>query len=722
MKTIAAILALAASVALGQTGAVRGRVLDRRTGEPVPGVNVVLEGTLRGTTTAPSGEYAFDRVSPGMYALAFSIVGYQRETRPDVIIVAGETAVITITLQAVAIQTEPVVVTSSRREQSLQESPVSVSLLDASSIAYRNSVTLDDALRYVSGVNMTDWQVNIRGSSGYSRGAGSRVLMLVDGIPLLTGDTGELNYETIPTGQVERIEVVKGASSALYGSSALGGVINVITKRIPDDPETHIRMYGGFTNRPSYMQWDWGGGTRFLDGEAVSFSRHFGDVGMRLFVSRMADDGYRQNDYKRRFNGALNMRYAISSYDDLGMTFNILDQKRGNFIYWKDLTHALIPPDNQQGGTVHSTRFYLNGMYNHIVSGSLFTTAKVMWFRNHFSDMGGSTVDNSMSDVLFGEAQLTWAFTRNQILSVGTTGHLDNVDSDIFGTRSGWGGAFYTQDELQLTDALRLTLGARFDIQNVDSLETSNQLNPKIAFLVTPIPGTTLRASYGRGFRSPTVAEAFTSTTAAGIQVVPNPSLKPERSHGFEIGANQLIGETALVDVAIFQTEYSNLIESGFNAQGKGQFSNVTEARIRGVEVSTNIGLFSRALFIDLSYTYIYPRDLTASDILKYRPRHLLYASAIVRAGDFTGGLDLRCISRVERIDQEFVNLGIVKDGDQRVAVYVTDLRLGYDFVASGIPLTASFNINNIFQYNYVELIGNMAPPRSYVLTLDVRL
>ena len=722
MNKLFLLIVLITEITLGQTGAVNGRAVDKRTGEPLPGVNVLLQGTLRGTATTPNGEYSFAHVAPGTYALAFSCVGYQREMRPGVVVEAGKTAVVNAQLTAVPIQTEPVIVTASRREQSFQESPVSVSMLDASRIAYRNSVTIDDALRYVPGVNMTDWQVNVRGSSGYSRGAGSRVLMLLDGIPFLTGDTGELNFETIPAGQVERVEVVKGASSALYGSSALGGVINVITKRIPEDPETHLRVYGGMYGAPSYAQWDWGGGRRFLDGEALSHSQRFGDVRLRLFLSRMGDDGYRQNDSKRRYNAALNLHYEISSFDDLALTINVLDQQRANFIYWRGLTHALMPPDDQLGSTVHSTRFFVNGIYNHTVSSSLFFAAKTLWFRNRFSDAGGSINDNSRSDVFFGEVQGTWAFLENQILTFGVTGNLDGVDSDLFGKRSGRGGAWYVQDELQVSDLIRLTFGARFDVQKVDSLETGGQFNPKAAVVVTPAAGTVLRASYGRGFRSPTVAEAFTSTTAAGLEIIPNPSLKPERSNGFEVGLSQLLGESALVDLALFRTDYSNLIESGFTPQGKGQFNNVTEARISGAELSTSLGLLSKTLFLDFSYTYIYPRDVTRSDLLKYRPRHLFYASGLLHAGDVTFGIDLRCISRVERIDEEFVNLGIIKDGDQRVSIYVTDLRLAYTFGSAEMPLTASLNVNNVFQYNYVELIGNMAPPRSYVLTIDAKL
>ena len=105
--------------------------------------------------------------------------------------------------------------------------------------------------------NMNSTQMNIRGSSGYSRGVGSRVLFLIDGIPILTGDTREVSYDVIPTYLIERVEIVKGAGSALYGSSALGGVVNMMTKEIDQLPHYYLKMYGGLHSQTAYPQWNW---------------------------------------------------------------------------------------------------------------------------------------------------------------------------------------------------------------------------------------------------------------------------------------------------------------------------------------------------------------------------------------------------------------------------------------------------------------------------------
>lgn len=722
MKFLVATFLLLAQLSLAQPGTLKGSVTQKNTGEPLAGVNVVLQGTTRGLATTVSGEFQFSDLRPGVYGLALSLVGFQREVRSDISVRDGETVNIEVQMSPVPIQGEPIIVTASKREQSAQDVPVSVSTMDAASIARRNIVTLDEALRYVPGVNLTEYQVNIRGSSGYSRGAGSRALLLVDGIPFITGDTGELNFETLPAGQVERIEVVKGAGSALYGSSALGGVINVITKKIPEQPETRVRAFGGFYGSPSFTQWEWGGGTRFLDGQSFSHSQTFDNVGLLVYGSRTADDGFRQNDFRRRYNGYVKMQFNLSSYDALTTTFNIFHQKRGSFLYWDDIDHALVPPSQQQGDMVRSTRFFASSAYTHVVSTDLVYTVRAMWFHNKWDDSIDTLTNNSWSDVVRAEAQATWTPVSGNIATFGVEGSTDNVEADLFGTRSGYGVAVYVQDEFEIATGLKATVGARFDFQDLDSLDSMSQLNPKAGIVWSPAQGTALRASFGRGFRAPAVAEAFITTSISGLPVIPNPALKPERSYTYEVGVNQILGSRAMFDLALFQSDFNNLIESGFNAQFQGQFTNVTKARIRGIEASAKLGFLDNALTVDLGYTYLSPKDLTKNDILKYRPRHLLYASSLAHFGMFTLGADFRYISRVERIDDEFVTLGIVKNGDRRVATYVADLRFGADFSKGNVPLTAQLNINNIFQYNYVELIGNIAPPRSIVLTLETKL
>lgn len=711
---------------LASGGSLAGRVTTRGDAEPLVGVNVLLLNTVRGTTTNARGEFRIPGVPAGRYTLVFSMVGYHREKRSDVEVENGKETLLNVMLNQAPVQTEQIVVTASKHEQSLQEVPASVSVMEAGEIKLRNSLTIDDALRYIPGVNITGSQVNVRGSSGYSRGAGSRVLMLLDGIPFITGDTGELNFESIPVGQVDRIEVVKGASSALYGSSALGGVINIITKPISEIPETDVRTYGGFYNWPSFGEWQWSDKRRWFNGQSISHARKVGDLGMVFFFSRQLDDGYRLNDYHRRYNFYLKTREDFSPSGSLTLNFGLLDQYGGQFLYWRNLDSALIPPIRQQNDNAKSMRYYVSGTYKDVLSDNIFFAAKALWYHN---DWGLETFQGygraeSLSDGFRAEALSTAILDKVHTLTIGLDGNLDFISGDIFSDQAIGGFAVYGQDEMKLLEELSLTVGARFDYQTIGINETTGKLNPKVGLAYTPVVGTTLRASYGQGFRVPSVAEAFVSAGTSGVLAVPNKDLKPERSASYEVGLSQILGEAGSFDIAAFRSDFDNMIEPGLaiaNQDLQIQWRNVTQARVAGIETSFKLGLFDGGLTYNFGYTYVYPQDRTKHDLLKYRPRHLFYTNLLARVGIFSAGADFRYLSRVDRIDDELVDVGIIPDGDARGDISVTDFRIGADLSSTGIPLAATLNVNNALQWNYVELIGNMMPPRTYVLVLEAK-
>jgi outer membrane receptor for ferrienterochelin and colicins len=714
------------SKASASGGSIAGRVTAADDGGALAGVNVRLEGTLRGTTTDARGGYRLTDVSAGRRTLLFTIVGFRRESRPGLNVEEGRETVLDVSMSRSMVLTEQVVVTASKREQSLQDVPVTLSVLDAAEIRERNALSLDDALRYIPGVNMTGTQVNIRGSSGYSLGAGSRVLVLLDGIPFLAGDTGELNFETIPMGQVDRIEVVKGASSALYGSNALGGVVNIITRPIPETPETVVRGYGGMYNSPAYEQWNWSDKSRFFNGESFSHMHRVGDLGVSIYFSRQIDDGYRQNDERRRYNFLMKTREDFSSSSSVTLTYGLAYQYAGQFLYWRNVDSALITPLRHQSDNIKSTRYFLSGLYNTAATDHLLFTVRTMWYHNDwgFQQSGDPERTESLSDGLRLEALSTLLLGDSHTLTGGLEGTLDLIGGDMFGERRIGGLALFAQDEAKLAAGLTLTLGARLDFQSVGLTGEGGQLNPKVALLYTPVGGTSFRASFGEGFRVPSLPEAFVEAGSTGLLAVPNKDLKPERSRSYEAGLSQSLGEFGSIDVAAFRSDIDNLIEPGLFAEGLNlelQWRNVTRARVQGFETSFQSRLFDSRVTGDLGYTYVYPRDLTLNDILKYRPRHLFHIGIRGSFGWLTPSADFRFSSRIERIDDELVQAGVIPDGDQRVPIYVTDVRLSADLAWTGIPLSVSFNVNNLFQHNYVELIGNVMPPRTYVLVLESR-
>jgi iron complex outermembrane receptor protein len=725
---IALVCLLQASNAQQKTGSIIGIITDAKTGEPLYGVNVLLRGTIRGTATDIQGKYQIKEIREGTCDITFSLVGYLSRTVNHIVIQSDEETHLDLSLEQAPIQAEQVVVTASRREQSLRDVPVSVSTVTAKTIADRVSVTLDDALRYVSGVNMMQDQVNIRGSTGYSRGVGSRVLILIDGLPYITGDTGEITWETLPMFQIDRIEVVKGAGSALYGSSALGGIINVITKDISEMPEIRFRLFSGIYDKPRFAEWDWSSKPRFNSGGFISYSNHAGTLRYLISISRTVDESYRQNDVYHRWGLYTKMNYNFSQYQSAILTTNIQWRNHGNFFWWRSLREATEPADAQLNGEVNSARGNVSLAYKEFLSEKFYYTLKTIYYGNFWQDDSSGRINNtSASHVSHTECQSTYEFSKNNLITIGVAGDYGIINSDIFGTHANDGFAFFAQDEITPFESIKLTVGARYDWQEFDGgrlpgFPSRGRLNPKVGLVSTPTATTTLRASYGEGFRYPSISEIFTSVTTGVIQVkiVPNDSLRPERSVSYEIGGSQLLGERVLLDLAFFQNDFFDLIEGGVNpSRLEIKFNNVTRARIRGLELGFKADWFKQLIATDISYTYIDPLDLGQNAILKFRPRHLLYGSIAANYKRLQAGMDFRYVSRIETIDENLVHLAPIINGEKRVACRVIDIHAGYNLKIVDLPLHIGLMVKNLTNYHYVELLGNLAPIRTYYLSIE---
>jgi len=732
------LIAFCSAAAFGQTnyGAIEGAVRDAESGQPVVGANVTLRSTFIGAATDARGRFRLSRIPAGTCAVIVSMLGYERKTVEGVNIVRGQTATVDVSLRPVPVQSDPVIITANRREQSLQEVPVSVATVTARSIADRNNITLDDALRYVPGVNVLSDQVNIRGSSGYNRGVGSRVLVLLDGMPYLTGDTGEINWETIPMFDVDRLEVVKGAGSALYGSSALGGVINVITKETPPVPELRFRAFSGLYDKPRYAEWDWSSKPRFNSGVVMSYAGKSGALGYLVSAGRTVDESYRENDTYHRWSFFAKLKYDISNTQSLMVSGNYLDRSHGNYFWWKSLAEATRPPESQLNGVVHSHRGNISLAYKEFLSDKFFYTAKAIYFGNFWRDDSSGRVNNVSASHLFSvDVQATYNLNIANVLTFGFAANYDRVNANLFGSHPGVGSAVYAQDEIALDPEIKLTAGLRFDWQKVSILKSSAQLNPKLGIVYMPDKETSVRASFGSGFRYPAIGELYiqSSTNVSAVAVLPNPDLKAETSLSYEVGVNRSFGQFASIDVALYNNDIRNLIEPsveikryrpypGAPTELEGpviQFENVTKARIQGVETVLRVEWWKRFISTDIGYTYTWPEDLTEGTILKFRPRHLLYGNGTFSWNELRASVDARYLSRIERIDDNLVRLAPIVNGEQRVAIKIVDVRASYDLFGLGLPVRIGLSINNLLNYSYVELLGNLGPVRTYYLTIE---
>lgn len=702
-----------------QNFSISGKVTDP-TGNSLPNVNIIIVETKTGTASNNNGEYLFVNLEKGTYTLEFSMVGYKPQKLSNVIV--DKSLVLNVILSEKPIESEQIVVSASKYEQRISELPVSVEIMDAEILSRKNFNDLEDALRYVPGVNMTDDQISIRGSSGYSRGAGSRVLLAIEGLPFYTGDTGETIWEVIPMTELGRIEIIKGAASSLYGSTAIGGVINLVTREIPKTQFIFLRSFVGMYDKPAYDEWDWSGEYRFFNGQTLTYTNSIDNVGFAASLTRIENPGYRQNNFSKRYIGFIKGDIKFSQTSSLMLIANLFTKKSGNFVYWRNSRNALVPPENDPGQTISADRHMTGAVYKHLLSDNVLLNLKGSYFYTKWDD-GAVQLNKSVTDQFRGEAQINAGLSDSFILVSGIEGSGAKVNSTLFGQPSSFSLGAYSHADWKFDIPLILSFGLRYDFNKLDTLSGSSAFSPKFGLNYKFTEDLIFRSSIGTGFRAPTPAEAFTSTSASGITVKPNPNLKSETNLTFEGGINYKPFTPVTFDVALFHNEFYDFIEPGIDLNdGLVIFDNVTRARIQGVEIQSLINLDIINSELSLSYSYLWARDLEKKKALKYRPKNIFYGKYDFTYKNIIAGADFRYWSRIEEIDHELIDLGLIPDGELRVDVFVLDLRAGYDISFTGIPIKFYLSANNILNYNYVELIGNLAPIRNYTLSVELSL
>lgn len=709
-KIILIYLLLSTNHLYSQTFEITGRVTDPEF-TPIPGVNVYLLNTNYGDATNEKGFFQIKNIPAGNYELEISAIGFSKKRQK---LIVDKNIRIDFILIPEAIKTDEIVVTAGKYEQKKSELPVSTEIIPGTKLIERNFRNLEAALRYVPGVNMTEDQISIRGSSGYSRGAGARALVTIDGLPFYTGDTGEIVWEMIPVTQIQRVEIIKGAASSLYGSSAIGGVVSAITREISSYPRTMINAFYGFYDRPYYKEWDWSRQLRPFNGVTVAHSNSVGSFGFNLALTRLEDLSYRRDDFSKKYIGFLKLKLDINSKSDLTLLANSFNKRAGSFLYWKDSRNALINSEFVSANRIETNRYLIGLIYKNLISDKSVLFLKGSYYRNNFSD--NSLPSNISTSHLYRiETQLTSGLTEKIILTSGAEVIPSQVKSSLFGNTDAFSAGLYSVADINFDFPLIVSFGLRYDLGKLDSLEASGSLSPKIGFNYKLIENLVFRSSLGTGFRNPTLAEAFTSTSTSGITIKPNPKIKSERNVTFEFGINYSYQNIFEFDFALFQNEYYKMIEASVDpSDGLIFFNNLLRARIQGFEAGSTINIIPGILKSSVAYTYLNSRDLENGIALKYRPRHTFNGSLEFTNWHFGLGIFFRYQSRVEEIDNELIDLGIVRDGNLRVPVYQTDLNLSYDLISFGVPATMYINAKNIFNYNYVELVGNLKPIRNF--------
>lgn len=639
-------------------------VLDAQTNARIEDASITIKGS-----TPIQSQNGFFSFTPASLPIQLLIKApfYISDT---IILQEVPSTLLKVVLQAQVQDQKTVVVSAGKRRQAIEDIPVSMEIIRPQLIDNKGITDLEQAVDQTPGVYTMDGQVSIRGGSGFAYGTGSRVLLLWNGMPLLSGYAGDTQWNAIPMEQASQVEVMKGAASVLYGSGALNGIIALAEKEPTLTPVTKVKVqYGlyGAPRRSSLKWWTTPPMNQQLEVFHSALKKRFGYT---LSTTGFHNDGYRlgESEFRGRVSGTIYAKAILDKRLKAGLGYNFQVQKTGNFLIWQNDSLGYTPSgygDTTSGVSTVSYNFgqrlFLDPYAKFIDKNNNLHQLKTRLYWVSNENLSNSSQSNAAT-ISYADYTFQHKFGQGSTLSTGITAIQNVVNSELFGNHNSQNYAAYSQLEYH-KNKLDLSAGVRLEYFEMDGNKPDSQFQlPGKDSLLVPVypvlrtglhyalkPFTHLRASFGQGIRYPSVAERFTQTSVGALNIFPNPELRPEIGWAGEIGIKQgfKIGNwKAMIDAALFLNQYSNMMEFSFIYYNpitqqplnplnpspediefltSGQYNisdwvgfqaqNAEKARISGLDLSFNsAGQLGNVELVSLiGYTYMNPISLNST-------------------------------------------------------------------------------------------------------------
>jgi iron complex outermembrane receptor protein len=602
----------------------------------------------------------------------------------------------------------PSVYGASKYEQKVTEAPSSVSIVTASEIKRYGYRTLADVLRSVRSFYVTsDRNYSYVGVRGFGRPGdyNNRMLLLIDGHRMndnlydmaLIGTEGVLDIDLI-----DRVEIIRGPGSSLYGSNALFAVVNVITKRGRDlkGPEvsTEAGRYDTYKTRLTH-------GNRYQNGleTIVSGSGYTSRGKPSLYYGEYdnpaANNGLsNQNDYDRSHSF-----FTKTSFQDITLEGAYSMRTKGIS------TGAFQTNFNDPGVKTTDVRYYLDLRYERNIGRSTDVVARIFydWY-DYYADYPYSAPgyilnkDHGTAEWWGAEVKLStrpFEFLRI-ILGAEYTYNtrLDQLNYDVTpytvwveDKRHSQVWATYLQGELTLSQWLSVTAGGRFDYYDTFGGTT----NPRLAFIITPVEKSVIKLLYGSAFRAPRPFELYYqgSTNEA------NPDLKPEKITTYELVFEQYLGDTLRATATGFYYEIDDLINQTDAGGGKTVFRNIDRARSRGLELELE-NKWKNGIDARLSYTLQRTLDATTQEIMTNSPEHLVKLNVTVPLWQ----------DRIfASLEEQYTSERRIIAGASTSDFFITNVTVFSRRIIKGLELSAS--VYNLFDKKFNDPVSSNLSP-----------
>jgi vitamin B12 transporter len=616
-----------------------------------------------------------------------------------------------------------VVITAERVEEEHDDTAAAVSVVDEEDIQQRSPADVGELLEEVPGVDVQTMSpagygtnVSIRGSSDFKPGGfGNRVLVLLDGRPVNSPDTHAVDWAALPVFDTNRLEVLRGPASALYGSVAVGGVVQLFSR--PPQRGAEVLLGQGFAG---------------ADGNRTKLAGSVSDVGsgwgwrMSGWLQQYGglkpagEDGFRHNSDSDRYGLRLTGQADLAWHHRLDGAVSWMHSAGGN---------PGFEGTSEESRSRRFDRGTLGGRltYRYGPAQGWSAEGTVFWnrFRGSVSDPGGGNQNAYDTDRIGLRALSTFLLWTRLLNTVGGEMEFQHVLGDVFQLGVGAAerraiqvlmGAVFLQSRLDLGAGFELTGGLRLDGYSFDTGQGYISLSPKFRCAYRPDEDTVLWAAVNRGFRAPSVGELYLRYESSfGLVFQGNPELGPEVLWAFELGARRKMLDGRLrLEAVGFWNEGVDTIEFDYRLLPV-HAENLEGSRIIGAELSI-AGDVTRWLLLKGAFAYMDAKNLTDDTRLLYRPEFKGSVSAILHGEHLELGVHASGLS--DRAYDDFLEATAVDIPRKTLNPY---LLVDIDLVwRTPWSFMLAAHLRNLFD-NPFYIIQNYPPPgREWYL--EVRL
>ncbi len=613
-----------ASSAFSQTGTISGRILDAETGEALPGAIVLIEESGVGTSADERGDFILPGLSVGPRVLNVSMIGYA-DFETTLTVAAGETLSVIVDLEASHEEMEEVVITGTRTVRSIADVPVRVEVIPEEEVEEKLLMTPSSVAMLLN--ESTGMRVQTTSASGNSANlriqglSGRYTQLLTDGIPNFGGLSAGFSITQLLPLHLRQVEVIKGATSTLYGPDAIGGVVNFLTKNPPDEGQNYSALLNATT----------AGG---FDGAVFHAARAGDEIGYTLYASGNTQslhdvdgDGFAEIAGYDRFSVSPKVHFDFGENVQWRLSAGFLTEDRNGGVDPETWVAEGSPPYDE---VIHTRRWDAATELNVALPEGRSVAIKAAGMQMERDAAYGGAPFNATQCFGFLDAQFVEPIPGGHTLLLGGAFNLDEFSDRTAGVDTPrsyhyTSPGLFAQAEWKLSPSWTALTGARVDFHN----EYGTFFTPRASVKYSPAANVTLRLGAGAGFKAPTIfIEEAEEIGFRNVRPIRDAGAERALSGSFDVNWKTLIGESISLDinVAAYLSRLANTLvadDDSLVAGGAIYLRSATGPILaRGGELSVKTGYGDVKLFLGYTFLYAAREDLGIVSELELNPRH----------------------------------------------------------------------------------------------------